>query len=281
MSDDAPELAERLLRYGDWEGRAGELAARWRDARPFGHAVIDGFLDARGCAALREEFRDLGAAGWIENRHASQRLRSRNGFAGLGAEARAIIEALDAPRFRAWLGAVTGVEGLFLDREMIDGGLSAMGRGDFFDLHTDMQAHAFNRRWRRRVNLIMYLSETWDDAWGGALELWDASGRERVAEVSPRERRAVLFEVSPRAVHGVPEPLRCPDGALRQNLVLYYFTEEVAEVPITHFRYRARPGELLRRPLVFANNAALALYQLARQRVGDVDADVSRVLRRR
>lgn len=281
MSGDAPALDEGLLRYGEWEGRAAELAARWRGARPFSHAVIDGFLDARGCAALREEFRDLGAEGWIENRHASQRLRSRNGFDRLGAEARAVVEALEAPRFRAWLSEVTGVPGLFLDREMTDGGLSAMGRGDFFDLHTDMQAHAFNRRWRRRVNLIVYLSETWDDAWGGALEFWDPSGRERIAAVSARESRAVLFEVSPRAVHGVPEPLRCPEGALRQNLVLYYFTEEDASVPITHFRYRARPGELLRRPLVFANNAALALYQLARQRVGDVDAHVSRVIRRR
>ena len=155
---------------------------------------------------------------------------------------------------------------------------SAMGRGDFFDLHTDMRSHALHRRWMRRVNLIVYLSEEWPDAWNGALELWDARGRNCAQRIAPRYNRAVFFEVGERALHGVPEPLACPPGACRKNLVLYYFLDAGREVPITHFRYRARPGEGLRRPLVWVNNAALLLYQTARGGWGVTDERVSRLL---
>lgn len=262
-----------------WEPCAAALRARWDRAAPFPHLVLDDFLPAAACEALRREFDAPRGEGWIENRHVSQRLRSRNGHHRQSPATQALLDALDGPRCRAWVSAATGVPGLFLDRDMIDGGLTAMGRGDFFDLHTDMQAHALRRCWRRRVNLIVYLSDPWDDAWGGELELWDAAGRARVAAIAPRWNRAALFEVSPRALHGVPEPLRCPPGAQRRNLVLYYFTEESAPVPLTHFRYRARPWEHARRPWVLANNAALAAYQLARARLGDLDLRVARWLR--
>lgn len=266
--------------YERWEPQLDALRGRWAAARPFPHVVLDDFLDPAECRALGGEFVDVGGAGWIENRHYSQRLRSRNGHDGFGAPARALLGELDSPRFRGFVERLTGEAGLFLDREMLDGGVSAMGRGDFFDLHTDMRAHARNRRWMRRVNLIVYLTERWDDAWHGALELWSPDGRRCEARVAPRYNRAVFFEVGDGGLHGVPEPLACPEGALRRNLVLYYFRDAGREVPITHFRYRARPGEAGRRPLVWANNAALLAYQAARRRLGLSDETVSRLLRR-
>lgn len=267
----------RFVRYARWESEVDALRERWRSARPFAHAALDGFFDDAALSALAGEF-DAGAEGWIENRHYSQRLRSRGG-ARLGPAAKAVVAELDSPRARALIEAITGESGLFVDLEMLDGGLSAMGRGDYFDLHTDMRAHARRRRWERRVNLIVYLSEGWRDAWGGALELWTADGSRCAAKVAPRHNRAVLFEVGPGALHGVPEPLACPPGTLRKNLVLYYFREAGREVPITHFRYRARPGEPFRAPLVWANNAALRVYQSARRRLGVTDEGVSRALR--
>jgi hypothetical protein len=155
--------------YDRWEPRLDALRAGWAAARPFPHGVLDDFLAPEVCRALvAEEFRDVGGAGWIENRHYSQRLRSRNGRGSFGAPARALLDELDSPRFRGFVERLTGESGLFLDLEMLDGGVSAMGRGDFFDLHTDMRAHAHQRRWMRRVNLIVYLTEGWRDEWGGA-----------------------------------------------------------------------------------------------------------------
>jgi hypothetical protein len=266
--------------YDRWEPRLDALRAGWAAARPFPHGVLDDFLAPEVCRALvAEEFRDVGGAGWIENRHYSQRLRSRNGRGSFGAPARALLDELDSPRFRGFVERLTGESGLFLDLEMLDGGVSAMGRGDFFDLHTDMRAHAHQRRWMRRVNLIVYLTEGWRDEWGGALELWSADGRRCERRIAPRHNRAVFFEVGDGAVHGVPEPLDCPPGVMRFNLVLYYFRDVGEEVPLTHFRYRARPDEPQRRPLVWANNAALLVYQAARRRLGVSDEQVSRVLR--
>lgn len=276
----APVSTGPLVDYARWEPRLDELRASWEAASPFPHVVIDGLLDPAVCRAIaEEEFRDVGGRGWIENRHYSQRLRSRNGAASFVAAARSLLEELDSARFRRFAEALSGSAGLFLDREMLDGGVSAMGRGDFFDLHTDMRTHALQRRWARRLNLIVYLSDEWRDEWNGALELWDPSGRRCERAIAPRFNRAVFFEVSARALHGVPEPLACPPGALRKNLVLYYFLDAGKELPITHFRYRARPGEARRRPLVWANNAMLMLYQTARRGLGVTDQAVSRLLR--
>ena len=275
----APISMGHLVDYDRWEPQVDALRGLWSAAPPFPHVVLDGLLDPVVCQALGEEFCDVGGPGWIENRHYSQRLRSRNGQSAFGAPMRALLEELDSTRFRRFVERITGDEGLFLDREMVDGGISAMGRGDFFDLHTDMRAHALQQRWMRRVNLVIYLSDEWRDEWNGALELWDADGRRCERTVAPRFNRAVIFEVSGRALHGIPEPLTCPPGASRNNLVLYYFVDAGRDVPITHFRYRARPGEARRRPLVWANNAALLLYQAARRRLGLTDERVSPLLR--
>jgi hypothetical protein len=275
----APASTGRLVAYERWEPALDDLAASWRDAQPFPHVVLDDFLAPEACRALAGEFRDVGGDGWIENRHYSQRMRSRNDRAAFAPTTRALLDELDSARARRFVERLTGSAGLFLDQEMTDGGLSAMGRGDFFDLHTDMQSHALRRTWRRRVNLIIYLSEEWREEWNGALELWDQRGRRCAQRLAPRYNRAVLFEVSARAVHGVPERLACPPGAQRRNVVLYYFSAAGQEVPITHFRYRARPDEPRRRPLVWANNAALWCYQTARRRLGVTDEQISRLLR--
>lgn len=275
----APAPTGGLVAYDRWEPALGALRSAWEGGRPFPYAVVDGFLKPEACRALAEEFRDVGSGGWIENRHYSQRLRSRVGQASCGEALRTLLTELDSERCRGLVGHLSGEAGLFLDQEMVDGGLSAMGRGDFFDLHTDMRAHALRRHWQRRVNLIVYLSEDWRDEWGGALELWDPAGRRCERRIAPRYNRAVFFEVGEHALHGVPEPLACPPGASRRNLVLYYFRDAGRDVPITHFRYRARPGEHARRPLVWANNAALLLYQAARHRLGVTDEGASRLLR--
>ena len=52
-----------------------------------------------------------------------------------------------------------------------------------------------------------------------------------------------------------------------------------ARAPMSLPFYRARPGEPFRAPLVWANNAALRVYQSARRRLGVTDEGVSRALR--
>lgn len=278
---DAPPAAllPTLTAAALWS-RAAALRRAW-DAGAFRHVVIDGLLDPDTVGALAaEEFGDLGSARWLLNRHLSQRMRSRTGLTSLGPTARALVDVLSAPDFTRWVEVVTGLDGLVADRELVDGGLAAMGRGDFLDLHHDLLAHPYRRRWRRRVNLLVYLEPGWEPGWGGELELWDADGARPLATIEPRAGRAVLFEVGVHALHGVPRPLTCPPGVSRKSLALYYFDDHAPGAGVRGaLRYR-RPGAgPLARALLAGNNVALALYHQARRTLGLRDETVSRWLR--
>jgi Rps23 Pro-64 3,4-dihydroxylase Tpa1-like proline 4-hydroxylase len=76
------------------------------------------------------------------------------------------------------------------------------------------------------VNLLIYLNKDWDERWGGALELWDRSGRQCVRSVQPVFNRAVLFDTSNFSYHGHPHPLACPPERSRKSVALYYYSLE-------------------------------------------------------
>jgi hypothetical protein len=76
----------------------------------------------------------------------------------------------------------------------------------------------------RRLNLLVYLNEDWQDAWHGNIELWSADARERIFSLSPRIGHALLFETNDISYHGHPDPLACPEGVFRKSIALYYYT---------------------------------------------------------
>ncbi len=63
-----------------------------------------------------------------------------------------------------------------------------------------------------------------DDAWGGALELWNDMATECVKSIFPKFNRVVLWEPSDIAFHGHPTPLDCPPDTYRQTAAVYYLT---------------------------------------------------------
>ena len=76
----------------------------------------------------------------------------------------------------------------------------------------------------RRLNLIVFLNDDWDESYGGWLQLSDAvpdeastacpwrPGESR-ARVLPALNRAVIFDTTCPSFHGLPEPIRCPLAA--------------------------------------------------------------------
>lgn len=261
-----------------WQQRLPQLQAAFAAAAPFPHVVIDDFADA---ALLQEitrlDFGDVGADRWTWHRYYSQDTWSRTDLASFAAPTRALFAALAAEPFRRDLAALSGIDGLLFDDALEDGGLQATAAGGHLFLHVDPLVHPRRRRWRRRLNLLVYLDD-WDPAWGGALELWNAGVSRCVARVTPARNRAVLFASGPDTPHGFPDPLRCPAGVSRNCLAVYYFVEEAAAPP-THFgRFFARPGERRARVAVAAENLALHAYGRLGQTLGIDDALVNRVL---
>ena len=95
-------------------------------------------------------------------------------------------------------------------------------------MHADFNLYPRLNVWRR-LNLLLYLNENWDPAWGGELELWDRTGTQRVTAVSPIFNRVVIFDTSNYSYHGHPHPLMCPPDRSRKSIALYYYTAQKPE----------------------------------------------------
>lgn len=214
--------------------------------KPYPHIVVDGLfdLDLLKCIAAEctDSFKDqekhfYGSVG----KHATSKRRY------WGAHTRALLEELNSAEFLAFLEKLTGIDGLVSDPYYEGGGIHETKKGGFLKVHTDFNFHR-KLKLDRRVNLLLYLNENWDEQFGGHLELWDQNMASCEAKVLPVINRMVVFTTTDFSNHGHPEPLTCPEDRSRKSLALYYYTngrpeEDVRFGQSTNTAYQQRPGE--------------------------------------
>lgn len=179
---------------------------------PFRHVVVDGWWDAELLAAVVGEFPDPDAPGW--RRYENGLERKLEGPPGLwGPWTRDLIAEIGART--PLLEEAFGIPDLQM--ETVGGGYHCIAPGGYLKVH-----HDFNRSPRtgrhRRLNLLIYLNEDWQDP-GGHLQLWDADGP--VVDVSPEFNRTVVFETSDHSWHGHPVGAQ----RWRRSVAAYFFTD--------------------------------------------------------
>jgi hypothetical protein len=137
-----------------------------------------------------------------------------------------LITELNGPAVLRLLERVSGIEGLVPDPYLEGGGLHCSGPGGVLAPHTDF--HLYRRlRLYRRLNLLLYLNEGWEQDWGGCLELYSPSsaGPDRV--IVPRWGTCVVFRTDDRSPHGFSRPI--VGDHWRRSVALYYYTSVEAE----------------------------------------------------
>jgi hypothetical protein len=191
------------------------------------------------------------------------------------------VDELNSASFVRWLSRLTGIPGLMADPSLEGGGLHQSGRGGFLNVHTDFSHHHYQKHWRRRVNLVLYLNPGWQEWWGGAVELWDSKVQRCVAKFPPLLNHALIFNTDEKSFHGFPGPLTCPEGVTRKSLALYYYTVDPHPARVRSTDYRARPTDgIADAALIWLDKQAVSLYSTAKTWFGFSDDFASRVLRR-
>lgn len=161
---------------------------------------------------------------------------------------RILAAILAGKELRDALSAISGIPNLLWDDTFTGGGMHLMATAGRLDVHVDFNRLAEGGLYRR-LNLIVYLNETWESAWGGALELWDADVKRCVRSIEPRLNRCVLFATTGASFHGVTQ-LRCPPEIARQSFAVYYYSTEPPldrREGVHSTLFRARPDEPIRR----------------------------------
>ena len=228
------------MRFAFDTERLAALAERERDAyvraQPFPHAVIDGLLHD-------DAVRELAAAipgadddiGW--DRYAAAGFEMKLASANqqrLPAPVVRVLHELNSGPFIAFLETLTGIPHLLPDPHLLGGGVHLVGPGGHLGVHADFNWHPALQA-HRRINVLLYLNERWDAAWGGDLELWATDASHRVVSIAPLLNRAVVFNTRSDTFHGHPAPLATPAGVWRKSIAMYYYTT-------------SRPDEEMREP---------------------------------
>lgn len=215
---------------------AAEHHERFRAAKPFPHVVLDGFLEPELCRRLvdtfpaydaerfRNEWGELGKA-WRED------------VSRLGTAWGELDRGLRAPEFLELLGRISGIPHLLFDPAYFGGGTHENLHGMELDPHIDFNLHP-ETQLHRRLNLLLYLNEEWDEAWGGSLELhtnpWRPPHENPVTTIRPVMNRCVIFETSDHSWHGfrriaLPEERR---KLSRRSFAMYLYTRERPPLPL-------------------------------------------------
>jgi Rps23 Pro-64 3,4-dihydroxylase Tpa1-like proline 4-hydroxylase len=212
-------MADSVFNVEELERNASGLRRQFQAAEPFPHLVVDDLL--RLSPSTANAFPDISWPGWneVENQYTRNK-RFCFDIEFIPEPFRALIRELNEPRFLRVLEKITGIQQLLPDPYLFGGGIHLSGSGGTLSPHTDFHyLRALNLY--RRINVLVYLNDSWSLEDGGCLSLFDQEGR-AVQTVVPDWGRVVVFRTDDKSVHGFPVPI--VEGAWRRSVALYYYT---------------------------------------------------------
>ena len=272
------DTQQQILDLDKWRGIFRVQADSYQDAYPYPHAQFDSFLEEWAARSAMEAFPPVEGGGWINYVHVNERKHGLNKMDAIPDFLQQVVRTLNSDEFVAELSKLTGIEGLKADPTLEGGGLHQSQRGGYLNIHADFTVHPHKRNWRRRVNLLIYLNEGWEEDFKGHLELWDRKMEACRAKISPIFNRCVVFNTDEDSYHGLPEPIQCPEDMTRKSIALYYFTEEKTAPRKRSTNYRARPGDGIKSLFIYLDKQLVNVYSNVKGILGINDDFVSKVL---
>lgn len=189
-------------------------------AGPFPHAVFRDMLNLTPAAMAR--FPEPEWPSWTELGDTYQfRKFTCSNIEVIPDPFRQLIRELCEPTFLRLLEQLTGIPKLIPDPYLKGGGLHMSGPGGVLAPHTDFHLYEPLALYRR-INVLVYLNDDWDEAYGGCLQLGDPDKPAKT--VVPGWGTAMVFTTDNRSIHGFPKPI--VDGRWRKSIALYYYTSE-------------------------------------------------------
>ena len=206
--------------------QASEIAKRYQDAAPFPYLVIDNFFSSD---LLEHVAKELVAEDVKFSKVFSDDLQ-RNKTISTGDAVPPLISLLAskfaAPDLLRYLEEVTGLKRLLPDPYYNTeyGYYHIVGSGGVLGSHVDHSHHG-SLNIPHVLNLVVYLTQNWDEVQGGSLCLFDRSGKNVAARIPCVYNRAILFACCPTAYHGV-DPISESSRRRRHSLYFAYYSVE-------------------------------------------------------
>jgi Rps23 Pro-64 3,4-dihydroxylase Tpa1-like proline 4-hydroxylase len=201
---------------------------KFKDASPFDHCVVDNFFDEDLAKTLEAEFLGLESQKWFKYDNAIEKKNALNDWNAFPPATYKVFSYLNSPDFTSRLSDYIGVP-LVEDPGLHGGGWHIHGPGGNLNPHLDYSIHP-KLGLQRKINIIVYLSSSYQERFGGHLGFWDcvkgtgAIGQ-LVKEIEPKFNRAVIFDTTQDSWHGLSRMLVNEEGVVRRSLAVYYLCE--------------------------------------------------------
>ena len=219
-----------------------DLAEQYASGDPFPHIVIDNFLPEEVVRLCLTEFDGNSQAEGREYDREQERFKKEYRPDETSQQIRHLFYTFNSLPFIRVLENISGIKGLIPDPYFRGGGFHEISNGGHLSVHADFNHH-LSMNLERRINLLIYLNEGWEDEFGGQLELWSNDMSECITSVVPLFNRAVMFNTTSFSNHGNPNPVNHPNGQTRKSIALYYYTATWDDSKRSHTtQFRARAG---------------------------------------
>jgi Rps23 Pro-64 3,4-dihydroxylase Tpa1-like proline 4-hydroxylase len=220
-----------------------ELAEAYGAAQPFPYAVIDDFLPTSILEMCLNEFPDKLNSDDVRYDRDQERLKSQFNPDSLSKNARTLFYSFNSKPFIHVLENITGIKGLIPDPYFLGAGFHNIAEGGHLSVHADFNHHK-PMDLERRINVLIYLNKDWSNDYGGQLELWDESMKNKEQSIVPIFNRCVIFNTTSNSYHGNPNPVQHPMHISRKSIALYYYTSTWSAMKREHTtQFRPRRGE--------------------------------------
>lgn len=209
---------ERILKCTD----------EFRKGLPFPHLVLDDFLDPQFAGKLSGEFPQIGDQSLFQYDNPLELKSALNDWNRFPLNTYSFFRYLCSDEVVACFSKLVGVK-LYADPGLHGGGWHMHQNGGHLNPHLDYNLHP-KVGLQRKLNLIIYLPEEWDENWGGHFGMWSHDngifGPDKLErEVEIKFNRAVLFDTTHNSWHGLSRAVDTPNGEIRKSLAIYYLCE--------------------------------------------------------
>ncbi len=175
------------------------------NASPFPHLMLDNFLDEKFFLNLSETFEKSidSTQGKVFNTTVEEKkwISLNSTLPGV---IKQIVDSLNSDSWVDNIRRLTGINSLVVtpngNTDLAN--YHVMEPGGILGPHVD-HSHEPIKGIPHVVNVILYLTENWDEGVGGATIFYDKKGKKEVKKVPYRQNRAVIFLHTPYSFHGV------------------------------------------------------------------------------
>ena len=245
---------------GSWVNDLERLNKEFQNAKPFPNVEIDGFFKPEIAEALYKVFpKTTDEHKWVVYNNPIEKKYALTDFSALP-QYRDLFSMLQTAEFVDLIKKVSGIEGLESDPHLHGAGLHQHIPGGKLDMHLDYSIHPVTGK-ERRVNLIIYFTKEWKDEYGGAIELWNEDFTKCEKKLHPCFNKAILFRTSDVSYHGLPLPIKCPQGNSRKSIAIYYVSDPRPD--LQNIRHKAQFRPL---PTQTLNDKLEQLYRIREKR---------------